>query len=108
MVGGLWAFPSIECEHTTDLADCLARGLREDWGLEAVVGEQTQTLAHGFTHFTLSLHVFDCRWRAGNVPRNGAPHKWVRLAELENYPMGKTDRQIADWVRAGAGGKRVR
>ncbi len=98
LLGGLWAFPSVECGQKADLADCLARGLREQWGLEAVVGAQTQTLAHGFTHFTLSLHVFECKWRAGRL-RQGAAGKWVRAAELGGYPMGKTDRQIAEWVQ---------
>jgi hypothetical protein len=78
------------------------RGLRDEWGLEAAVGAQTQTLAHGFTHFTLSLHVFECRWRAGRLQRGGPPAKWVRPADLAAYPMGKTDRQIADWVQREA------
>jgi A/G-specific adenine glycosylase len=102
LLGGLWAFPSVECGRETDLAACLVRGLRDEWGLAAAVGAQTQTLAHGFTHFTLSLHVFDCRWRAGKLPRGAATSKWVRAGELEDFPMGKMDRAIAEWVqRAG-------
>jgi A/G-specific adenine glycosylase len=100
LLGGLWAFPNVECKGKANLADCLARGLRDEWGLEAPVGAQTQTLAHGFTHFTLSLHVFECRWHAGPARSARAPSKWVRATELGAYPMGKMDRQIAEWVQA--------
>jgi A/G-specific adenine glycosylase len=102
LLGGLWAFPNVECKGKADLAACLTRGLQDEWGLAAAVGERTQTLAHGFTHFTLSLHVFECRWRAGPARPARAPSKWVRAAELRGFPMGKTDRQIAEWVE-GAG-----
>jgi len=58
-----------------------------------------QTLFHGFTHFKLVLHVFDCDWRAGRVKPGPGPRRWVRLADLDSYPMGKTDRQIAQALR---------
>jgi A/G-specific adenine glycosylase len=102
LLGGLWAFPATQCGPQADLAECLAGGLRQEVGLEAAVGEQTQTLHHGFTHFTLSLHVFECRWRAGRLRPGGAPSKWVRVEELGGFPMGKTDRQIAEWVQGEA------
>ncbi|MEP7358691.1 MAG: NUDIX domain-containing protein, partial [Anaerolineales bacterium] len=97
LLGGLWAFPACESEPGAGLAECLTRGLREVWGLEAAVGAQTQTLEHGFTHFTLTLNVFECQWRAGRL-RRGARGKWVRAEELAEFPMGKTDRAVAEWV----------
>ena len=100
LLGGLWAFPASECAPSEDMAGCLARGLRDTWGLDAAVGAQTQTLAHGFTHFTLSLHVFECEWRASRARHGAPPAKWVWPAELSDFPMGKTDRQIAEWVQA--------
>ena len=106
LLGGLWAFPASECGAAVDLAGCLQRGLRDEWGLEAAVGALAQTLSHGFTHFTLSLHVFECRWQAGRL-KPGAPGKWVRVAELSSFPMGKTDRQIASALQARAEEKRL-
>jgi len=41
------------------------------------------------------LHVYECQWRAGRLKRGASPRRWVRPTELEAYPMGKTDRQIA-------------
>jgi len=96
LLGGLWAFPAGQCESGKDQADCLRRLLRGESGIEISVGPQIQTLAHAFTHFRVTQHVFDCRWRSGS-PRSqsGALARWVRVAELNRYPMGKIDRQIA-------------
>ena len=78
-------------------AEGLRRILRGEWGLEVKVGVRRQTLAHAFTHFRITQHVFECEWQNGTVKRDPAI-KWVRPSELKNYPMGKTDRQIAKWL----------
>ena len=95
LLGGLWAFPALEAGPQDNLEAGLSRALLEIWGLEASVGARRQILHHGFTHFKLTLHVFDCQWRAGRLKRGANPRRWVRLSELESYPMGKMDRQIA-------------
>ena len=95
LLGGLWAFPAVEVGPQGDLEAGLSRALLQTWGLATSVGARIQILHHGFTHFKLTLHVFDCRWRAGRLKRGANPRRWVRLSELESYPMGKTDRQIA-------------
>jgi A/G-specific adenine glycosylase len=95
LLGGLWAFPAVEVGPQDNLEAGLSRALLQSWGLKASVGARTQILHHGFTHFKLTLHVFDCQWRAGRLKRGANARRWVRLSELESYPMGKTDRQIA-------------
>jgi A/G-specific adenine glycosylase len=95
LLGGLWAFPAAECPISSDMGGGLRHALREGWGIEVNVGAQVQILFHGFTHFKLILHVFDCDWLAGRVKPGAGPRRWVRLADLDSYPMGKTDRQIA-------------
>jgi A/G-specific adenine glycosylase len=102
LLGGLWAFPGGRRERNESLAACLRRVARDKFGVTISVGPQAQTLTHTFTHFRLTLHVFDCRWRSGRAPpaANGqatasAAARWVRVGALGRYPMGKTDRQIA-------------
>jgi A/G-specific adenine glycosylase len=99
LLGGLWAFPAAECSGGGDLAEGLRQALLQSWGIEAQVGAAVQTLSHGFTHFKLTLHVFDCEWQAGRVRPGSGPRRWVRPADLDSYPMGKTDRQIARALR---------
>jgi A/G-specific adenine glycosylase len=105
LLGGLWAFPAValppEAERAPRPAARLRRALREQWGLAVKVGPQTQTVEHGFTHFSLTVHVFDCAWQTGALKRDGTARKWVRVSELEAYPMGKVDRAIARRVMQG-------
>ena len=79
LLGGLWAFPAAECPTGNDLGEGLGQALRASWGIEVEVGPQVQTLFHGFTHFKLILHVFDCEWRAGRVKASVGARRWVRL-----------------------------
>jgi len=107
LLGGLWAFPAVPQPQPTAgngaaprPASVLRRALRAQWGLAARVGAETQTVEHGFTHFTLTVRVFDCEWQAGALTRSPAARKWVRLNELTEYPMGKVDRAIARRITA--------
>ncbi len=98
LLGGLWAFPEAECPPGADPRDSLRRELSE-WGIKVRLGRPLLTLSHGFTHFKLKLHVFECAWRAGRIGRGPGVRRWVRLAELDANPMGKTDRQEAKTLR---------
>jgi A/G-specific adenine glycosylase len=100
LLGGLWAFPSVECRSGAQAGHGLRQALLDEWGIHVSLGPQVQTLFHGFTHFRLTLHVFDCRWRSGRLRRGATGRRWVRLADLEAYPMSKTDRQIARALQA--------
>ena len=95
LLGGLWAFPAAECRLGEEMGQQLSLALRQEWGLEVSVEPQARTLRHEFTHFKLIVHVFVCQWRAGRLKRGAGARCWLRLKELEAYPMGKTDRQIA-------------
>lgn len=93
LLGGLWAFPGGRKAGNEGFAACLRRVVREEFGITISVGPQAQTLTHAFTHFRITLHVFDCHWRHGRV--QSASARWVRVGELGRHPMGKIDRQIA-------------
>ncbi len=99
LLGGLWEFPGGKCEPDESLPDCLKREIKEELGMRIRVGEQRLTLNHAFTHFKITLYVFEAEWISGK-PRalQVAAFKWVRPAQLGDYAMGKTDRAIAKIV----------
>jgi A/G-specific adenine glycosylase len=102
LLGGLWEFPGGKVEPGETLAECLARELREELGIRVTIVRPLVTLAHAFSHFRITLHVFVCR-HAGGRPRplHVADCRWVRPDELGGYAFGATDRQVAALVAGG-------
>lgn len=100
MLGGLWEFPGGKCQPGEALPDCLRREIREELSLEIEVGQYLTTIQHGYTHFRISLHVFECRHLVGE-PRalDCADWRWVGLSELENFAFPVTDQKIIQLLK---------
>ncbi len=103
LLGGLWAFPAAACaaeDNEEARAAALTALLRDEYGLTVALGPAGPTLRHTFTHFRLRLHMVAGAWQAGRLRAGATPRRWVAVSALGDYPMGKTDRQIADWLSA--------
>lgn len=106
LLGGLWEFPGGKRETGETLEQCLARELREELGLAIRVGAKRLTIPHAFSHFRITLHVFECEAVNGARARavDVADLKWVRPFELEGYPMGKADSRVREYLMNGGMG----
>ncbi len=90
LLGGMWEFPNGPVESNP--AEGLAQAVETGYGLQVQAGEGMGVVQHAYTHFKITVHAF--RAEVARVPRR--PNlQWIPIAELENYPMGKVDRQIA-------------
>jgi A/G-specific adenine glycosylase len=103
LLGGLWAFPAADCAEADNeeaRAAALTQRLRTDYGLTVALGPEQSPLQHTFTHFRLVLHVAAGRWQAGRLRAGDTARRWVAVKDLADYPMGKTDRALADRLSA--------
>ena len=96
LLGGMWEFPGGKIERNETLEDCLTREIREELDAIIIVGEPFGIYQHAYTHFRITLHAFFCELTEGEPkPIQAAELVWVNPNELQHYPMGKVDRQIA-------------
>jgi len=91
LLGGMWEFPNGRVVDV-EPAKALAKVLRAGYRLKAQKREAVSVIQHTYTHFKLTTHVFRCELLSESKDEN---LKWISLKKLEEYPMGKVDRQIA-------------
>ncbi len=99
LLAGMWEFPGGKLEAGETLSEGLQRELREELNIRVEVKDCIAVYPHGYTHFTVRVHAFECRIAAGRLqPREGQKLAWLSPHEFEHYPMGKVDRLIARQV----------
>lgn len=90
LLAGMWEFPNARVK--ADPAGALEKAINAAYRLEVHVKEAAGIIRHAYTHFKVTVHVFYCN--AVSIPKMKAI-KWVKVSDLEDYPMGKVDRAIA-------------
>jgi mutator protein MutT len=99
-LGGLWEFPGGKREPDETFEECLTRELREELGIEVVVGELVESLTHEYPEKTVHLRFYRCRWQRHEPQLLGcAAFKWVTVAELKNYEFPAADARLLEQLR---------
>ncbi len=101
LLGNLWEFPGGKIEAGESQEAALQREIREELAAEIVVQAPFGVYRHAYTHFRVTLFAFLARLQRGEPrPVQVQALRWVLPAELDAFPMGKIDRQIARRLQA--------
>ena len=106
-LGGLWEFPGGKREPQETDAECLARELREELGIEVDVGDMVESITHAYPGKTVHLKFFRCRWKEHEPrPLGCVAFKWITADELNAYSFPPADQRLLgllngspDWWR---------
>lgn len=95
LLGGLWEFPGGHRENNESLPACVRREVKEELAVRVKVGKKIATIDHAYSHFSITLHAFHCRWVSGRPRALGcATWKWVTPRELDDYAFPKANRKV--------------
>jgi A/G-specific adenine glycosylase len=94
LLGGMWEFPNGRVE--SDPAKELTKALNAAYKLMVKKKDEVGIIQHAYTHFKVTVHAFRCE--LVSIPKN-KNLKWVKVSDLDDFPMGRIDRQIAQRVQ---------
>ncbi|HZQ05907.1 MAG TPA: A/G-specific adenine glycosylase [Anaerolineae bacterium] len=99
LLGGLWEFPGGKVEPGESLEDCVTREVREEVGIEIRVGRELIAVDHAYSHFSITLHAFECEFVAGRIQLKSAQaFRWVKPSELEQYAFPAANKKIIEAI----------
>lgn len=97
MLGGLWEFPGGKQEKGETIEQTVERELAEELGVEVTAYEESMTLKHVYSHFSITMHAFLCRMISGEPkPKSSQEIRWVEISELEQYPFPKANKKLTE------------
>lgn len=108
MLGGLWEFPGGKIEPGETPAECVVREVKEEIGIEVVAEQELATIDHAYTHFTITLIAYICRYVSGEArPLQCADVLWIKPHQLHEYafPMAnqKLFPHLETWLAQNSG-----
>jgi len=102
LLGGLWEFPGGKKRRGESIKAACRREIKEETGVSVQVGKLAQKIEHGYSHFSITLSIFQCFYINGKPQPLGCQRlKWVKPKELEKYPFPKANQRIVPDLAAG-------
>lgn len=94
LLAGMWEFPNarVAGEAVEDVASAVGAAYRLTLRAKRGVHPLT-TVEHAYSHFRVTVYAFQCELIQASTHEN---LKWVALKKLDEYPMGKVARLIAN------------
>lgn len=95
---GYWEFPGGKCEPDESADECLKRELREELGVDAIVGPELIVTEHAYAERTVRLHFRRCEMLGAPEPLHVQDIRWVTPEEMRSLQFPEADREVIEYL----------
>jgi A/G-specific adenine glycosylase len=103
LLGGLWEFPGGKIEAGESPAEAARREFLEETGVPVGLLRPVGVVHHGYSHFTVELHVF--RGAVRRLPEPARTRRWATLKEIGRLPLPRATEKVLALLRSTPPGK---
>jgi A/G-specific adenine glycosylase len=96
----MWGFPGGFLDQGEPHSAGLRRLFNQQLGIAIDSSLPLPEMEQSYTHFKVRLHPYVCG--TASKRRKIRETRWVAVAKLDGFPMGKLDRQLAGIIRRNA------
>ena len=99
LLGGLWEFAGGKVERGESLAEACKREINEELGIRVRVRDEFVVVEHGYTHFSVTIHAFNCDYLRGTPrPASGSRVRWVYPSQLGQFAWPAANKKIIEQI----------
>ena len=98
-LAGTWEFPGGKLEPGETDAECLARELDEELGVEVHFGPLLHATRHAYPERTVELRFYACGIHGEPVPMLGQQMRWIPRDELDSLEFPAADAELIRQLR---------
>ena len=102
MLGGLWEFPGGKQELDESIEQTVVREIKEELDLDIEIHRPMINVPHAYSHFKVTLHVYECLLRSYEQEPKALVHeelRWIHPEKLDEYPFPKANKTIVEHLQ---------
>lgn len=94
LLGGLWEIPGVEIGKNQNDQENLCAELGKNWGLDIDPGEWIGSVNHAYTHFRLTVNLYQCTIKNGSGISSNRPYRWIKQSNISSLPFSKVNHKL--------------